>query len=94
MVGAFNPTPANIAGVAATSVWPAATTYALAQYPPARDFTQAYAYCGYKACGSQTLGYGDPRWKAGNGSYINGEWWRAPSDPRARLSAALTLSAL
>ena len=92
-LGAFNPTPANIAAVAAHSVWPAATTYGLSQWPPARDFTQAAAYCG-KTCGSQTLAYGDQRWVAGNGAFINGELWRAPSATRALLSAALTLPAL
>jgi len=73
-LGAFNPTAANIAAVAATSVWPAATTNALSQYPPQRDFTQAAAYCtalGKGVCGASTLGYGDARWTAGNGAYIN-----------------------
>ena len=97
-LGAFNPTAANIAAVAATSVWPAATTNALSQYPPQRDFTQANAYCtalGKGVCGPSTLGYGDARWTAGNGAFINGALrllhggsWRRPHDPVLTLSLA------
>jgi hypothetical protein len=73
----FNPTAANVAAVASSSVWPSATTYALNQWPPQRDFTKAAAYCaalGKRVCDASTLGFGDARWKAGNGAYINGAW--------------------
>lgn len=73
----FNPTAANVAAVAAKSVWPNAAAYGLTNYPPQRDFTQAANYCyaigklPATGCPASSLGSGDPRWVAGNNAFIN-----------------------